>query len=65
MTKQELYLLGELYSLQPTFDIIDSVGGVHGFDVYDRDGNLVEHYDIDNESEVESQIKWDFYKVAI
>jgi len=65
MEKTKLDILGDKYLLQPTFDIVDYIGGVHGFDVFDEDENFVAHYDVDNESEVESHIKWDFYKVAI
>lgn len=65
MEKSKLGILGDEYLLRPTFDIVDYVGGVHGFDVFDEDGSFVAHYDVDNESEVESQIKWGFYKVAI
>ncbi|MDI6739965.1 MAG: hypothetical protein QME74_06335 [Candidatus Edwardsbacteria bacterium] len=64
MKKSKLDVLGDRYLLRPTFDIIDHVGGIHGFDVFDEDENFVAHYDVDNESEVESQIKCDFYKVA-
>lgn len=64
MSKQKLDVLGESYFLRPTFDIIDDADGIHGFDVYDDAGNFLSHYDISVESELTTQIKWDFYKVA-
>ncbi len=64
MQKSKLDVLGDKYLLRPTFDIVDYIGGVHGFDVYDGDETFVVHYDIDSESELESQIKWDFYRVT-
>lgn len=65
MEKLKLEILGDGFFLRRTFDVVDYIGGVHGFDVSDEDENFVAHYDVDDESEVESQVKWDFYKVAI
>lgn len=64
MENLKLEIGGDRYLLRPTFDIVDYIGGIHGLDVYDEDENFVAHYDVDDETEVESLIKWDFYKVA-
>lgn len=65
MEKRKLEILGDAYSPRPTFDIVDYIGGVYGFDVCDEDGKFIAHYDIDDETEVESQIKEDFYRSTI
>jgi hypothetical protein len=65
MNPELVEILGDRFTLRPTFDIVDYVGGVYGFDVYDEDRNFIAHYDIDDKTEVESQIKRDFYRSTI
>lgn len=55
-------VMGERFSLRPTFDIIDYIGSVRGFDVYDANENYLVHYDIDDIEKVAAQISWDYFK---
>ncbi len=65
MNLKSVEIFGDRLLLRPTFDIIDYVGGVGGFDIYDEDKNFITHYDVDNQAEVELQIQRDCYRVAI
>lgn len=55
-------IFGDKYILQKTFDILDYIGGVYGFDVLDNIQNFLFHIDGENEKLVEPEIKWRVYR---
>lgn len=64
-TIKSIEIIGDRFWLRATFDLINSTGGVYGFDVYDEDGGFLAHYEADDEETVVSNVKWDFYRVAL
>lgn len=55
-------IFGDKYILQKTFDVLDYVGGIYGFDVLDNAKRFLFHIDDENEKLVESEIKWRIYR---
>ena len=61
-TANTIKIFGDEYILQKTFNILDYVGGVYGFDILDNVKNFLFHIDSGNEGLVESEIKWRIYR---
>lgn len=64
-TTSTIKILGDKYILQKTFDILDYVGGVYGFDVLNNAEKLLFHINSENKKLIESEIKWKIYRSII
>ena len=60
---KSIKILGDKYFLRKTFDIIDYIGDVDGYDVCDENKNFIINYDTLSENEVMNNLKFDIYRV--
>lgn len=65
MASQTIRIFGGKYFLRLTFDVLDYVGGVYGFDVSDDDGVFLFHVDTEDKDLVKSEIAWRVYRSII
>ncbi|MBU3901398.1 hypothetical protein KJ590_03715 [Patescibacteria group bacterium] len=59
---QTVKIFGDKFILHKTFDVLDYVGGIFGFDVLDSDKNFLFHFDGESEKLVVPEIKWRIYR---
>lgn len=59
---KSIKIFGDKYFSRKTFDIIDYVGGVEGYDVYDEDKKFITHHDVLLKNEVINNVKFDIYR---
>ena len=59
---QTVKIFDDKFSLQKTFDILNYIGGIYGFDVLDGSKNFLFHFDGESENLVISEIKWRVYR---
>ena len=59
---QTVKIFGDKFILQKTFDVLDYIGGVYGFDVLEGGKNFLFHFDGESENSVTSEIKWRIYR---
>ncbi len=64
-TANSIKIFSDGYILQKTFDALDYLGGIYGFDIFDNKKNFLFHIDGENEKLVESEIKWRIYRCIL
>lgn len=58
-----IYIFGDKYKIRRTFDILDYVGDVVGYEACDGDGNFLLQYDCEKLSDLIKYLKWRIYKM--
>jgi len=58
---KKIEIFGDKYIVRKTFDVVDCVGGIDGFDVLDVHKVFLFHIDGNNEELVKSEINWKTY----
>lgn len=61
-TTQAVKIFGDKFILQKTFDFLDYMDGIYGFDVLDGDRIFLFHFDGESRNSVISEIKWRIYR---
>jgi len=61
-TSNTIKIFGTEYAVRKTFDILDYIGGVYGFDVLDNSNSFLFHINGEYEALVESEIRWRIYR---
>lgn len=55
-------IFGDKYSLRKTFDVLDYLGGVYGFDISNEDKKFLFHIDGEDKNLAASEIRWRIYR---
>lgn len=56
-------IFGDKYKIRKTFDIVDYVGGIVGYEVYDEKGKFILQYNCERLSDLIKFLKWRIYKI--
>lgn len=56
-------IFGDKYKIRRTFDIIDCVGNIVGYEVCDEKGKFLLQYDCEKLFDLIKFLKWKFYKI--
>ncbi len=62
---EAISILGDIYLLRKTFDIIDDRGGNYGYDVFDNNKRFLKHYDTENKNDVILGISFGIYRISL
>ncbi len=56
-------IFGDKYEIRKTFDIVDYVGDIVGYEVCDENGQFILQYDCEKLPDLIKFLKWKFYKI--
>lgn len=56
-------ILGDKYRIRRTFDVIDYIGEITGYEVCDENDIFLLRYDCEKLSDLVKFLKWKFYKI--
>ncbi len=59
---QAIKVFGDKFILRKTFDVLDCVGGIYGYDVLDGDKKFLFQIDCESKNLVVPEIKWKIYR---
>jgi len=57
-------ILGDRCKIRKTFDIIDYIGGIVGYDVYDLENQFLLYYDCEKLSDLMKYLRWRIYRIC-